>query len=91
MPDDIFYVAHYGVDGDFKDKYKAAKAIRETVGCSNHLSKGCWYSNCCYVIWRSCWWSMEAANERRLQEILAMRSSNVVFVSKNKDFIGMLR
>ena len=84
------YVALIGEDY-YKDKYKAAEAIRKYTQSSRCLSKSRWYTRETFAVVDDGWRTMSTISEKRFLELLKESWHNTVVVSKNNEFIGFLQ
>ena len=85
------YVAVIGEEG-YKDKYKAAKAIREFTGKYAELTRSRWYSarEPFAVIWDG-WRTMWIGSYNDFLRFCNTSDYNVIMVSKNVSFIGAIK
>ena len=86
----MIYIAFFGEGKEFKDAYKAAKAIRTFAGKYGELHRysGQWGS---VVVWDSRYYNMHTYREDSLGDIIKRYSNEgIVYVTKRNNFIGII-
>lgn len=88
------YIAKFGKDEQYKDRYSAARALRKFTGSDAKLYR-CWRSpDSGYVVKDSVWYRMDTITTdyfpTYLQRCLSQKDS-VCFINKKESLVGAIR